>query len=228
MRLALIALIGTASIAMTSPALASVTLTSGTSGGPLATQIYGQNMTGGTTVYGSTQQGPSAPNDVTFIGNTDIGVSSGFAQVYDADFSNKDSATQNLYSLIVNPDQLFSDMKFAVQLAARGTVNVSYLLGGSSLDATNPANYTFAGSFTGGTNDVKELLSGGTFDSMLLTTTAPIAFFELKQMSFNGVNSAVPEPATWAFMLLGFAGVGGALRRSRKQRGQNGRLLQIA
>jgi len=35
----------------------------------------------------------------------------------------------------------------------------------------------------------------------------------------------VPEPATWAMMLLGFGGIGMALRRSRKA---NGRLLQIA
>src|SRR5438270_2107920 len=36
---------------------------------------------------------------------------------------------------------------------------------------------------------------------------------------------AVPEPATWALMLLGFGGIGMAMRRSRKT---SGRLLQIA
>jgi hypothetical protein len=35
----------------------------------------------------------------------------------------------------------------------------------------------------------------------------------------------VPEPATWALMLLGFGGIGFAMRRGSKQ---NGRLLQIA
>jgi len=29
-------------------------------------------------------------------------------------------------------------------------------------------------------------------------------------------TSAVPEPATWGMMLLGFAMIGGALRRGRK------------
>jgi hypothetical protein len=38
--------------------------------------------------------------------------------------------------------------------------------------------------------------------------------------------SAVPEPASWALMLLGFAGIGFALRRTRTRR--PGRLLQIA
>lgn len=38
-------------------------------------------------------------------------------------------------------------------------------------------------------------------------------------------TSGVPEPATWAMMLLGFGGIGFAIRRGRKQ---DGRLLQIA
>lgn len=31
------------------------------------------------------------------------------------------------------------------------------------------------------------------------------------------LEAAVPEPASWAFMLAGFGLVGGALRRTRKQ-----------
>ena len=45
--------------------------------------------------------------------------------------------------------------------------------------------------------------------------------------SFGGSVSfaAVPEPATWGMMLLGFAGIGMAMRRSRRR---NGALMQIA
>ena len=32
-----------------------------------------------------------------------------------------------------------------------------------------------------------------------------------------GAISAVPEPATWAMMLIGFAGLGFALRQSRRK-----------
>jgi hypothetical protein len=39
------------------------------------------------------------------------------------------------------------------------------------------------------------------------------------------VNNPIPEPATWGMMLLGFAGIGMALRRSRRR---SGALLQIA
>ena len=38
-------------------------------------------------------------------------------------------------------------------------------------------------------------------------------------------GNPVPEPATWAMMLLGFGGIGMAMRRGRKA---NGRLLQLA
>jgi hypothetical protein len=38
-------------------------------------------------------------------------------------------------------------------------------------------------------------------------------------------GGAVPEPATWALMLVGFGGVGAAMRRSRKRQAE---LMQIA
>jgi hypothetical protein len=42
---------------------------------------------------------------------------------------------------------------------------------------------------------------------------------------FDNGGGPVPEPATWAMMLLGFGGIGMAMRRGRKA---NGRLLQVA
>ena len=41
--------------------------------------------------------------------------------------------------------------------------------------------------------------------------------------TFNGTNGAIPEPGTWAMMLLGFGAVGFAMRRRRA-----GRELRIA
>jgi hypothetical protein len=69
------------------------------------------------------------------------------------------------------------------------------------------------------------LLSGltvGSFDKVLITSTG--AIFEVKQNSINLGVGQVPEPATWAMMLLGFGGIGMAMRRGRK----TNRLAQVA
>jgi hypothetical protein len=59
----------------------------------------------------------------------------------------------------------------------------------------------------------------------MISTSDPISLFQVKQNSYNGVAAAVPEPATWGMMLLGFAGIGMAMRRRRRS---NGALMQIA
>ena len=40
--------------------------------------------------------------------------------------------------------------------------------------------------------------------------------YNISSLQFGGTTAAVPEPGTWAMLLLGFFAVGGALRRSRK------------
>jgi hypothetical protein len=51
-------------------------------------------------------------------------------------------------------------------------------------------------------------------------------FATFKQLRLvMSTGQPIPEPATWAMMLLGFGGIGMAMRRSRKS---NGRLLQVA
>ena len=61
------------------------------------------------------------------------------------------------------------------------------------------------------------------------TTTNTIALSNGQGSSnaqiFATGTPAVPEPATWGMMLLGFAGIGMTLRRSRRS---NGALMQVA
>jgi PEP-CTERM motif-containing protein len=221
MRRVLMTALATAAIlGLSSAASAAVTLTD-TTGTPLDNQIFG--IAGdGTTVFGSSPNNDGIAN-VTFTADTTVHMGAGFAQINDATPNDP-----NWFSLIINPDLDFTDFKFSTQLVDDGTIEVFYLLAGGACDADNPACYTLsAGSYSADNNNLNKLLSGATFDGLRLVSSAPIAFFEVKQMTFNGVTGGppVPEPATWAMMLLGFGGIGMAMRRSRKS---NGRLLQIA
>jgi hypothetical protein len=67
---------------------------------------------------------------------------------------------------------------------------------------------------------------GETFTSASFVATAPNGFADFKQLRLVMAGAAaVPEPATWGMMLLGFAGIGVAMRRSRRR---GGALMQIA
>jgi hypothetical protein len=66
--------------------------------------------------------------------------------------------------------------------------------------------------------------AGETYTGASFTTTAPNGFADFKQLRLV-LAAPVPEPATWGMMLLGFAGIGMALRRSRRR---SGALMQIA
>jgi hypothetical protein len=79
-------------------------------------------------------------------------------------------------------------------------------------------------------------LFSGTFELTFAAGTSSITLggFVDRYASLTELNGGsgegtpvggVPEPATWGMMLLGFAGIGMALRRSRRR---NGALMQVA
>jgi PEP-CTERM motif len=47
--------------------------------------------------------------------------------------------------------------------------------------------------------------------------TSSAGFDQFQQPRISGIAAAVPEPSTWAMMLLGFAGLGFAFRQSRRK-----------
>lgn len=60
------------------------------------------------------------------------------------------------------------------------------------------------------------ILTVGFSDGQTLTQVLPDAPQDQREFHFEGVSSAVPEPATWAMMIAGFGLAGAALRRRRQ------------
>jgi hypothetical protein len=66
--------------------------------------------------------------------------------------------------------------------------------------------------------------AGVTIASVTINTTGG-GFKDLKQLRLTGGSIALPEPATWAMMLLGFGAIGMTMRRRRRS---SSALMQIA
>lgn len=213
----ILAVCAASAVALASPAVAApiVVVTQPVSGTPLTAQIYGiTNATPDTTQYGTEPANGGAAN-VTFTGNSAFTIVNGFAQTI--------SGSASLTSLTINPFSLFTDIKLALNLAGLtggqdGTVNIFYLLADGT---TNVTPLTAVGS--GNNSNFEVSVSGGLFDSITIQSTN--GFSQVKQISIEPLVRAVPEPATWAMMLLGFGGIGMTMRR-RQRRGSV--LMQVA
>jgi hypothetical protein len=79
-------------------------------------------------------------------------------------------------------------------------------------------NLVNSGSFTiNGTSFSTFAGLSGTFDRILFDGIGSGGGFQLDNVTLNG--AAVPEPSTWAMMLLGFGGIGIARGRGRRRYG---------
>jgi hypothetical protein len=68
---------------------------------------------------------------------------------------------------------------------------------------TSAINYGYMTLLTGGTTGFPLTITGWTFENSGAAITVP------------GANGGVPEPATWAMMIMGFGAMGAAMRRTR-------------
>jgi len=217
-------------IAVATPANASVTFSS-YNGPDLATAIHASSTNTAedvATVFGCTQNNGQCA-DVTFTGAGQnmstpeaihITGGAGFASVTDA----PGNATNNLYTLLIDvTSDNFNQYMFSIQLVNDGTLFVYYqLASGPGWNQANPVGGI--GQKANANNTY--VLQGDVFDQILIYSTSPIKEFKQNSITLGSVPAPVPEPATWAMMLLGFGGMGMALRRSRRRGKQT--LMQIA
>ena len=242
MRRVLMTALASAAIGIAAPAIAGPTLVQET-GPDLTTKIYASSDNGiatvGTTVYGNTSNGAghdtpftgySSFNPVTNVGTTttiDITGGNGFAQVEDNSFDQQNTGGQDdLFFLIMNPVPSFYLYEFSIQTLAGGQpINLFYQLTNSStwiLATGSPIN--------NGNGDTQYIFGDASdpslsIDKILIMSQSPIEHVKQNSIQLTGTVPSVPEPATWGLMLLGFAGVGFAMRRSRKSKPA---LMQLA
>jgi PEP-CTERM motif len=236
MRRVLMAAAAAAAIGLASPASAAVTFQN-YNGPDLTTQIKASatdSTNNAPYVYGSTDNnGQSA--DVTFGGfngslaNEAIHITgtnggAGYASITDSTLND----INNFYALIVDVTSSdFNQYMFSVQLVNEGTINVYYLLSGgswnyASLDPADPS----AGIFQPANGNNTYVLQGGVFTAIMIRSTSPIKEFKQQSITLGSIPAPLPEPGTWALMLLGFGGIGLALRRGRRR--DKPSLMQIA
>jgi hypothetical protein len=86
------------------------------------------------------------------------------------------------------------------------------------VNLSNSAGETFSQTLTqlNGSNIFNIVAPAGTTYTSATFTSTGGGFADLKQLRVTLAAGAVPEPGTWAMILLGFLGIGTAMRRRRR------------
>jgi hypothetical protein len=114
-------------------------------------------------------------------------------------------------------DVLVNKVRIHVDNVGRGRVRAPSMIKLSNISQT-PLDFSTSGQVPSGAQGWIEIdnlsLSGSTLDMQLFQGGRN--FVMVSEIEFFGVTSAVPEPATWLMMILGFGCVGASMRAARR------------
>lgn len=190
-----------------------------------------------TVVYNGTNYGTGTPIVISFTGVQDPNSGGTLTLTLTGTSGNDYNFTYSLLNTSTSPNTNISgfgfdvlgatlDLATTVATGTYTTIDSGSISGGYSVDLCLSAGPTCSGGANGGPTP------GGTasgtlaleFTSLpdMFTLTQPV--IRMQNTGPNGGGSdiglpgggAVPEPATWGMMLLGFTGIGLAMRRRRK------------
>jgi len=168
----------------------------------------------GTSVYGkTTNEGELVKFSSTDV--LDITTGSGYASVTEnMGVSNWD----NLNIQLANYAFGFTGLEFGIQFVNDdvkqdpGTLQLTaYFLD----PLLSPQIFSIGGIKNGSNNTFVLQAEGSEVFKYVTLTGAPDRFFQLKQSDILLATAPIPEPATWAMMILGLGAVGATMRRRK-------------
>jgi hypothetical protein len=155
------------------------------------------------------------PAGLDFTSGNTVRFDNGFATIHPIAMGPAESFP-NLHISAVDSEH-FTDLTFDVQMANLAATNLVV----STTDGTEAAgSFDFIG-LQHNTDLRFDILNPGGLTAVDLSTTSPSGIHEVKHLEVSGFTGAVgvPEPSTFALMVLGVLGVGLAgYRRSRRTR----------
>jgi len=184
-------------------------------GAPYDYVVHNDNAGSGNSLALTTKQVASL---VTYSSSDmlDAGAGNGVASVTGigkAGFSN----------ILVDPDLNFDVIQFKLEgpngqdAGTNFDILVTFVGGGTQifLDQLLPSNSKF--DILAGAG---EMISSVAFSDLRTDAGALVNFTALKQVSFDAATGSVPEPSSWAMILVGFGAIGLASRRRSAARTQ--------
>jgi len=126
------------------------------------------------------------------------------------------SSDSDLLDLTIPVSATVSALSVSALLSGTEDYAAGHLIGGWSVSGSLSAVLTGAatGSFVGSGSSLEQ--------TVWQYVDPPVTYGQVIEFPYGGLNgsviynyTAVPEPATWALMLFGFAGIGAALRAKR-------------
>jgi hypothetical protein len=196
--------------AVTPAANASLVLTTGNVGGVTDQNVLFQNVTGDNTTSLTTDTNSSPANRVTFSSNEALTgtSSSGQARIFDTAGNGFNLLTWSM----ANSSLGFSANVFNINDLTATLANITVV--------TNQQTETFSNQVisTSGNNFFTLQSGSGEIIESVSIAAANGLFSDVRQERLGGITTitaAVPEPTTWAMMILGFAGVGFMAYRRR-------------
>lgn len=199
MKLTIAAAASALAIAVASPASAAIIITASPGAVQPPENVLANTSMTNTTVMGSTNQTNtmvSVQSNETLTTSTSNGQSRFFATDGSLDEG----------SIFLTGGGSFTSAEFNLFNALSGTNSVAITVNG--------VTQSFA--LGNGQNFFGFQATGGDRITSISFATNGTGVADLRQLRLGGVQAAVPEPGTWALMLLGFGVVGASLRRRRK------------